>query len=57
MELAANPFPGFEIELAYTYINAEVIEDNELPVGTPLLECAREKPKHLDEVHPLGRFR
>ena len=23
--------------LAYTYINTEVIEDNELPVGTPLL--------------------
>lgn len=35
-EIAANPLPGLELTAAYTYINAEVTQDNVLPVGTPL---------------------
>jgi hypothetical protein len=34
--LAANPIPGLEIVLAYTFINAEVTKDNVIPLGTPL---------------------
>src|ERR1700752_4009742 len=36
LELAANPIPGLEIVLAYTFINAEVTKDNVIPIGTPL---------------------
>ena len=36
LELAANPIPGFEIVLAYTFIDAEVTQDNTIPIGTPL---------------------
>jgi len=35
-ELAANPLQGLEVVLAYTYINAEVTEDNVIPIGTPV---------------------
>jgi len=35
-ELAANPLRGLEVVLAYTYINAEVTEDNVIPIGTPV---------------------
>ena len=34
--MAATPIPGLEIVLAYTFINAEVTEDNVIPVGTKL---------------------
>jgi iron complex outermembrane recepter protein len=36
LELAANPIPGLQFVLAYTFINAEVTEDNVTPIGTPL---------------------
>lgn len=36
-EVAARPLSGLEFTAAYSYIDAEVTEDNDIPVGTPLL--------------------
>jgi iron complex outermembrane receptor protein len=36
-EIAARPVRGLEFTAAYTYLNAEVTVDNDIPVGTPLL--------------------
>jgi iron complex outermembrane receptor protein len=36
-ETAAELMPGLTLTAAYTYLDAEVTEDNEIPVGTPLL--------------------
>lgn len=35
-ETAAELLPGLTFTAAYTYIDAEVTEDNDIPVGTPL---------------------
>ena len=36
-ETAAELLPGLQLIAAYTYLDAEVTEDNDIPVGTPLL--------------------
>jgi iron complex outermembrane receptor protein len=36
-ETTAELAPGLTLTAAYTYLDAEVTEDNEIPVGTPLL--------------------
>ena len=36
-ETAAELMPGLTFTAAYTYIDAEVTEDNDIPVGTPLM--------------------
>ncbi|WP_050029739.1 TonB-dependent siderophore receptor [Verrucomicrobium sp. BvORR034] len=36
-ETAAELLPGLKLTAAYTYLDAEVTEDNDIPVGTPLL--------------------
>lgn len=36
-ETAAELAPGLKLTAAYTYLDAEVTEDNDIPVGTPLL--------------------
>ena len=54
LELAANPIPGFEIVLAYTFINAEVTEDNTIPIGTPVAGSSGEQLQRLGEIHDPG---
>jgi iron complex outermembrane receptor protein len=36
LEGAWRPAPGWDLSLAYTYLEAKVTEDNDIPVGTPL---------------------
>lgn len=36
-ETAAELMPGLKLTAAYTYLDAEVTKDNDIPVGTPLI--------------------
>lgn len=36
-ETAAQLLPGLQLTAAYTYLDAEVTKDNDIPLGTPLL--------------------
>ena len=54
LELAANPIPGLEIVLAYTFIDAEVTQDNVIPIGTPLQGVPTNSFSSLGEIYDPG---